>query len=152
MKIIARGSYWICANMDLLADIIEEGTEYLLDDGTRIRVPDGKENELVNSLEYATEEEKKQYAREHYNYIFRGDKVIIARGRKLKGEEKVVNGYYRFEVAGTYGKVYTDYIYFTDGTKTNLQNLDVVGVDYKDNYRIYQKTFSNYMFNVGGRI
>ena len=160
--IIARRNYWTCSNIDLLAPIEETGYVYLLSDGTQIRCRDEhpEDEDVLIGLSWASEEEKKQYCREHYGYIYKGDKVVITRGRKMKGEEKVVNGYYRFNVAGTYGHRYTDYVYFTDGTKTNIDNCDVVGckpyyweyAGQKYYSRQYKKDFNSIDINIGGRI
>lgn len=152
MKIIASGNYWVCENMDTLAPIIEEGTMYLLDDGTTTKVNPG--------LEYATEAEKKLFASREYGTIFKGDQVVIKRGRKMLNEVKEVKGSYRFVVDGTYGKVYTDYLTFTDGTKVNIDHCDVVGVEHKNTtylgkicyYRHYEERLSITTFNVGGRL
>ncbi len=150
-KIIASSKYWKCENMDNLAPIIEEGTEYLLSDGTRVLIADN--NEYPNKPERANEQEKKAFASQEYGTIFKGDNVIIKRGRKMVGETKVVKGYYRYNVAGTYGKQYTDYLLFTDGTKCNLQHCDVVGVEHKSYvYRKYEEKLNISTFNVGGRI
>ena len=158
-KIIASGNYWKCANMDLLANIIEEGTEYLLSDGTRILVPENKEDERLNNLEFATEEEIKEYARINFGSIFKGDEVIINRGRKMKGEHKIVEKTYRYTVPNTYGKQYTDYLVFTDGTKVNIHHCDVVGIEYKNTFYNGQEYFyrkfetdTRYLISVGGRI
>lgn len=162
-KIIDGCYYWVCENFDLLAPIIEEGTEYLLSDNSLIQVPYNDKTSdnynLIKSLEVASEEERKKYANEHYNVIFKGDKVIIARGRKMKGEEKIVNGYYRFDVRGTYGHQYTEYLFFTDGTKVNINHCDVVGINHQKNfynnteyfYRHYEESIRKMNFNVGGR-
>ena len=158
-KIITSGKYWICENMDNLAPIIEEGTEYLLSDGSRIKVPYDKTNNEIDNLEHADEQEKKAFASQEYGTIFNGDKVVIKRGRKMVGETKEVKGYYRYDVRGTYGKQYTEYLLFTDGTKCNLQHCDVVGVVHK-NYqylgkwytiRKYEEKLNVSTFNVGGR-
>ena len=163
-KIIACGEYWDCANMDTLAPITEVGMEYLLSDDSRILIKNSDKTSnaynLIKSLDWANEGEQKLYVSTHYNIIFKGDKVVIARGRKMKGEEKIVNGYCRYEVPGTYGKIYTDYLFFTDGTKVNILHCDVVGVDYTNNfydkdgyvYRRYKKDFRNFDIPVGGRL
>lgn len=155
IKIITSANYWVCENMDLLAPINEDGIEYLLSNNTRIRINENdttSENALyIASLKRANEEEKKQFAREQYGYIFRGDKVVITRGRKMLNEEKIVNGYYRFVASETYGKVYTDYVFFTDGTKVNINYCDTMFTNAKTNNRYYAKDLSEVVFNVGGQ-
>ena len=88
-KIIASSKYWKCENMDNLAPIIEEGTEYLLSDGTRVLIADN--NEYPNKPERANEQEKKAFASQEYGTIFKGDNVIIKRGRKMVGERFKIN-------------------------------------------------------------
>lgn len=158
-KIIAFSNYWKCSNMDTLAPIIEEGIEYLLSDSTRILVKDGTEDPRLDNIEFATKEEKMAYARTNYGIIFNGDIVTIKRGRKMVGEtKKVVNGF-RFYIDGTYGKKYTDYVVFEDGTKVNIDHCDVVGVEYKPLiyrgeeiiYREFGTKNIDLIFQVGGR-
>lgn len=48
-----------------------------------------------------------------------GDIVKIVSGRKMKNEIKKVKDMFRFIVPNTYGKQYTDYLVFEDGTKVN---------------------------------
>lgn len=73
----------------------------------------------------ATEEELETYRK--YRRDFRiGDKVIITRGRKMLNETKEIKDFYRFVVPNTFGKKYTDYLVFTDGTKVNRFNVDFV--------------------------
>lgn len=154
-KIIASGNYWICENMDNLAPICETGTSYLLSDGSTIGVQDNVESDnkkLIESLEMATKEEKKLFASQKYGIIFKDDKVVINRGRKMVGEVKQVKGYFRYEVAGTYGHQYTNYLAFTDGTKCNIQNCDVLNVEHQDVHRRYQEELNSSTFNVGGRL
>ena len=71
--------------------------------------------------------ELKQYAHTR-GYIFSGDKVIIARGRKMKGEIKEVKAFYSF--TPKYSDKRIDYVYFTDNTKVLINHCNVVGVDY----------------------
>lgn len=161
-KIIARGFYWVCENMDLLAPIIETGMEYLLSDGTIRRVPDNviEDDDPLATMEYATEADKKAFASQEYGTIFKGDTIVIKRGRKMVGETKVVKGYYRYDVPGTYGHQYTEYLLFTDGTKVNIQHCDVLGVDHKNvryagqlmYFRSYEERLNISTFKVGGRI
>jgi hypothetical protein len=118
-KVVLKAEYWECENLDLLSPIIEQGIEYLMNDNTRVRVPYGQ------SFDYqeATEEEKHDF----YNslgFVFEGDIVEIVKG-KLKGEFKKIKGFFRYVVPNTYGKQYTDYITFTDGTKTNILNCQI---------------------------
>lgn len=162
IKIIASGSYWICENMDNLAPIIETGMMYLLSDGSTRKFQDNiiEDDDPFNLLEYANETEKKAYASQEYGTIFKGDKVVIKRGRKMVGEIKEVKGYYRYDVDGTYGKVYTEYLLFTDGTKVNINHCDVVGVTHKNvkygnqtlYFRKYEENLNISTFNVGGRL
>lgn len=166
-KIIASGKCWSCANMDNLAPITAEGTEYLLSDDKRIIIWDddfSDDNklkiELIKSLDRATLDEKQNYARRKRNMIFKGDTVIIKRGRKMVGETKVVKGYSRFDVEGTYGHAYTEYLLFTDGTKVNINHCDVVGIEYEHDFyngkefffRYYAEEFNVLSLSVGGRL
>lgn len=163
LKIIAYGNYWVCSNMDTLAPIIEEGVEYLLSDGRRVRINDHHTEEDLKELKglcMATVEERKQFASQEYGYIFKGQKVVIKRGRKYLNEIKEVKGYYRYEVPGTYGRQYTEYLLFTDGTKVNILHCDVENITHKEvnyngkliYYRHYEENLGPCTFNVGGRI
>lgn len=66
----------------------------------------------------ATEEELEAY-RKYRNKFQIGDKVQIIDGRKMKNEIKEIAKMFRYVVPNTYGKQYTDYLVFTDGTKVN---------------------------------
>lgn len=66
----------------------------------------------------ATEEEKETY-RKYMRRFKIGDIVKIVSGRKMKNEIKKVKDMFRFIVPNTYGKQYTDYLVFEDGTKVN---------------------------------
>ena len=155
VKIISSGNYWICENMDTLAPIIEKGTEYLLSDGTTRCFKDNIINdEDFAHLKWATLDEAKKFASQKYGYIFKGDKVIINRGRKMRGEVKIVKGYYEYIVRGTYGHVSTKYLLFTDGTKVNIRYCDVVDVEHDDKtyyIRRYEENFDRFIISVGGR-
>lgn len=118
VKIIAKAPYWRCSNMDLLAPIEENGICYLLSNNEIICVESGKK---ALKFEYASEEERIEFARQYRHYVFAGDKVNIIKG-KMKGESKVVSRHFRYVVPNTYGKNYTDYIVFEDGSKTNIWN------------------------------
>ena len=121
IKVIARAEYWECENLDLLAPIVEQGIEYLLSDNTRVHIPYGQKFEC----EEANEQEKHKF----YNklgFVFEGDNVDVVKG-KLKGNNKKIKGFFRYVVPNTYGKQYTDYIAFTDGTKTNIANCEING-------------------------
>jgi len=54
-----------------------------------------------------------------------GDKVIISRGRKFKGEIKQIKSEFTYILDGTYGKGEIDYWVFTDGTKVAKHNCDL---------------------------
>ena len=153
-KIIAVGTYWKCENMDMLAPIIEEGYQYLLSDGSKVNVEYGKENEELNGLEYATQEEKESYTRTHYGIIFIGDMVTIKRGRKMVGETKKVVRGFRFDIDGAYGNRYVYYVVFEDGTKVNINHCDTVGTEYNNNdYReLADRRKVDNLFVVGGRV
>lgn len=153
-KIIACGNYWVCENMDTLAPICETGYQYLLSDGSRVNVQDDVEDDnkkLIESLEIATKEEQKLFASQKYGIIFKGDKVVINRGRKMRGEVKQVKGFFRYDIKGTYHQC-VDYLTFTDGNKCNILNCDVLNVDHKDVYRRYQEELNCLTFSVGGRL
>lgn len=61
--------------------------------------------------------EKNRIAEKNF---FPGEVVKIVSGRKMLGEVKKISSKYRFHVQGTYGKKYTDYFVFEDGTKVNV--------------------------------
>ena len=162
--IIESGASWNCENMDLLAPITDTGTTYLLSDGSQVTLwnhdKDDSKTNFIKSLNWATEEERGQFIREQHKLICKGDTVVIARGRKMLGETKVVKGYSRYDVPGTYGKQYTEYLWFTDDTKVNINHCDVVGCNYNDvdrydgksyYYRQYAKDINDYHIYVGGR-
>lgn len=119
IKVIDKAEYWICENLDLLAPIIEQGIEYLMSDNTRVHIPYGQTFEYKQ----ANEQEKHEF----YNslgFVFEGDIVDIVKG-KLKDNTKQIKGFFRYVVPNTYGKRYTDYIVFTDGTKTDIKNCEI---------------------------
>lgn len=134
--IIQTGYIWACDSMDTDANIIDEGRSYLLSNNEVLELWEKDYNEEVNkfiqSLRMATFEEKKQFARIARCAIFKGDEVIIARGRKMNGEKKTVLSAFRYEVRGTYGHVGTDYLRFTDGTKVVAHHCDIVGITYNE--------------------
>lgn len=122
LKVLAIGKYWVCDNLDLLAPITETGTEILTINGDYILF---KEGEKLPPFIMASEEEKRAYLNKN-GIVFTGDSVTVAKG-KLKGMVKTVSGYYRYIVPNTYGKAYTDYLIFEDGTKTNILNCLING-------------------------
>ena len=117
-KVIAKAEYWECENLDLLAPITEQGIEYLMSDNTRVHIPYGQSFDY----EEATEQEKHEFYN-NLGFVFVGDDVEIVKGN-LKGNTKQIKGFFRYVVPNTYGKQYTDYITFTDGTKTNIANCE----------------------------
>lgn len=143
--IISASHSWHCENMDTLAPIDDEGTTYLLSNNETIVIweserkqkPNNPTIQLLKSLRWATQEERKQFARVARNAIFKGDKVLISRGRKMIGEVKVALNGYKYVVDGTYGRVWTNYLRFEDGTKVNIDHCDVVGIDYVSEF--YEK-------------
>lgn len=57
--------------------------------------------------------------------ILEGDRVMVIKGRKIPlGEVKTVRKIYPFK--DRYGRWIADYLYFTDGTKTNMRNCILV--------------------------
>lgn len=66
----------------------------------------------------ATDEELEIYRKNMKRFKI-GDIVKIVSGRKMKNEIKKVKDMFRFTVPNTYGKQYTDYLVFDDGTKVN---------------------------------
>lgn len=67
-----------------------------------------------------------------YGHFVAGDKVIIARGRKMVGETKTVKEIYDFVPSACAGYKYkskyaTEYARFTDGTKCATKNCDYLG-------------------------
>ena len=119
LKIIDYGRVWTCENMDLLAPINWEGYKVLLSDGSTIVVDD------MSTLCYekANNEEVCDFYRSQ-NFIFVGDEVEVVKGRKIPvGTHKIVSGFFDFVVPGTYGHNQTEYVCFTDGTKTDIKNI-----------------------------
>jgi len=170
--IISSGRSWHCENMDTLAPIDDEGTTYLLSNNETVVVweseykknPNNPTIQLLNSLRWATPEERKQFARVARNAIFKGDKVLISRGRKMVGEVKVAQSGYKYIVDGTYGHVWTNYLRFEDGTKVNIDHCDVVGIDYIPEFyedhgkkteffyrRFVEDSELDYLLSTGGR-
>lgn len=55
----------------------------------------------------------------------KGDKVVVNRGRKLPiGSVKIISDIRPYK--DRYGRTVCDYAYFTDGTKTNIENCDLL--------------------------
>lgn len=73
----------------------------------------------------ATEEEKEQY-RKYQRQFKEGDRVIIARGRKMKGEIKTIAKMFTYRPYGTYGHQDINYLVFTDNTKVNRIHCDFI--------------------------
>lgn len=60
-----------------------------------------------------------------HGIILKGDTVVISRGRKLpKGAVKTIADIKPYK--DRYGRTLCDYAYFTDGTKTNIDNCDLI--------------------------
>jgi hypothetical protein len=79
----------------------------------------GKTYELVE----ASEEECKEYLRKK-GYVFVGDEVEVIKGRTLPiGSKHTIRKYYEYDIPGTYGHQKVCYLYFTDGTKINIDNV-----------------------------
>lgn len=72
----------------------------------------------------ATKEELETY-RKYMHRFEVGDKVIINRGRKMKGETKIIKDFFTYRPAGTYN-CDTNYLVFTDGTKVNRLHCDIL--------------------------
>ena len=124
-KIISTGYSWTCSNLDLLAPIEEEGLLVLFDDNTTEFFPYKEVNGVstvdLDNYEFASENEKRLFLNRK-GAVLEGDKVIIFKGRKMKGEIKIIEKFFQYNVKNTYGHVYVNYAVFTDGTKCNLQN------------------------------
>ena len=73
----------------------------------------------------ATEEELETY-RKWRRQFKKGDKVIIARGRKMRGEVKEVESLFTFKVKQCYGHADVEYVVFTDGSKVNKLHCDFI--------------------------
>ena len=143
-KIIDYGRVWTCENMDNLAPIDWEGYKVLFSDGS-IEVIDDLDE--VSEYERANIEEYKDFYRER-NYLFIGDEVEVIKGRKLPiGEHKIIKDFFIFEVKGTYGHKQTEYVIFTDGTKTDIRNVKSVKCKQSDERT---KKFTN-GYNLSGR-
>ena len=108
--------------------IIEEGLEFEFIDGSRERVAYQLEGDtyIANipfNYRMATKEEKQLYYMKK-GHLFKGQEVEIVKGRKLPiGSKHIIKSFYRYNVAGTYGHCYTDYVVFEDGTKTDVMNI-----------------------------
>lgn len=125
LKIIDYGRVWTCENMDLLAPINWQGYNVLLSDGNIIVVDD------LSTLCYekANNEEVCDFYRSQ-NFIFVGNEVEVVKGRKLPvGIHKIVSGFFDFVVPGTYGHNQTEYVCFTDGTKTDIKILKMLSAN-----------------------
>lgn len=73
----------------------------------------------------ATEEELEIYRKQTKQFRI-GDTVKIVNGRKMKNEIKEVAKMFRYTIPNTYGKQYTDYLVFTDGTKVNKLYCEIL--------------------------
>ena len=73
----------------------------------------------------ANEEQLETY-RKYKNRFKIGDKIKIVKGRKMVGEEKIVNKFFTYRPNGTYGDQDIDYLVFTDGTKVNKLNCVII--------------------------
>ena len=141
------GTWWTCENADLLAPIAEVGTAYLLNDGVYYAKDGGT---LPFTYRWATMNEYIEHAHKR-GYVLIGDKVIVIKGGKIPdGTKKVVKNFSREYVPYTHHKYYTDWAHFTDGTKTIIKNIRVVG------FENVEHTFKcediRDVFYVGGRI
>lgn len=135
-KAIATAPAWTCENMDLLAPITRTFIMALFNTG---------EVAEYHGEPMATDDEIKAYAHSR-GYVYKGDEIAIVKGRKYVGETKIVKGFYRYYVAGTYGHQYVDYLLFTDGTKVNQDNCRVTGYE---NVQYILGEFKG--FYIGGR-
>ena len=116
--IIDVGYVW--ESEDSLAPIYWEGYSVLFNDGSQLIIDSLSE---IANYRKATEEEVKEFYRS-LNFLFKGDEVVIIKGRKIPvGEHKVIRGFSQFLVPNTYGRRYTNYVHFTDGTKTDIHNV-----------------------------
>lgn len=141
--IIETGTWWLCETFDQNSKIIDKGICYLLDND-KILYAKGFNNDFFRK---ATEDEYKSFYHKK-GFIFKGDKVVITKGRKLPiGKEYVVKDFYRFVAYNTYGHRYTDYVIFTTGEKTALKNVRIPG--FEDLNNVYK--FVN-GFNISGPI
>lgn len=116
-KAITTGRAWTCENLDLLAPITAEFVVALFDDGTQ---------DVYHGEPMASPDEVRAYVHST-GQVYIGDTVHIVRGRKMIGETKIVKSAYRYNVPGTYGHAWCDYLTFEDGTKVAAKNCDVDG-------------------------
>jgi predicted lipase len=98
------------------ADGTYEEVTYMTDDMRTYR------NEAIIDT---TKEEEETY-RKYRRQFRKGDRVIIARGRKMKGETKMVASIFTYRPQGTYGWNDIEYLLFTDHTKVNKEHCDFV--------------------------
>lgn len=147
-KIIDKTIVWTCENLDLNAQINWQGYSILFNDNTSVIV---EKNENLNCYEIASKQERKDFARS-LGYIFEGDMVEIIKGRKIPlGERKIVKYGYRYQIRGTYGHCYVDYLVFTDGTKTAIDNIKQVNVELFEN-AVFRFVKDIPIFQYGGRL
>lgn len=63
----------------------------------------------------------------HFNgEIQIGDEVKIIKGRKFKNEIKQIEKMFDYTIPNTYGKIVVKYLVFTDGTKVNIDNCELI--------------------------
>lgn len=78
-----------------------------------------------NAVVDATDDEIELY-RKYCKHFCKGDKIIITKGRKMKGEIKEVKSQFVYRPYGTFGHNDIDYLVFTDGTKVNKLYCDFI--------------------------
>lgn len=114
--------------VDIISSISFSDAVQINEDGTYERVTYMIDDERTYDNEAiidATDEELEAYRK--YRKEFKiGDIVKIIDGRKMKGETKEIAKMFRFTVPNTYGKIYTDYLVFTDGTKVNKLYCEII--------------------------
>lgn len=137
-RIITMQPWWTCDNLDTLTPINKSGIAILLHDGT---VEYYEDNQVIPNYAEATEDDIKALAHSR-GFYFIGDTVDIVKG-KLKGTSKRIVNEFKYVVPNTYGHVYTDYLVFDDGTKTNIRNCQI------NNVTVITK-FNG--FHIGGRL
>ena len=114
--------------VDIISSISFSDAVQLNEDGTYERVTYMIDDERTYSNEAiidATDEELEIYRK--YKREFKiGDTIKIVAGRKMKGEIKEIAKMFRYVIPNTYGKRYTDYLVFTDGTKVNKLYCEIL--------------------------
>lgn len=124
LKIVDIAPAWSCENLDTLAPIDWEGFQIRLSDNTVKTV------DTIPDMPIATEEERLEFFRNYYHFLYPGDVVEVYKGRKLPiGCRKTIKQMVEREVPGTYRHKFYTWVTFTDDTATDIKNIKLVNSD-----------------------